>query len=76
MSATSPRFAGPDGREYVSVNVATYRVFARACCDELKAREGRSLHHLLRTAKSISVPAELLAGARERLSKPEQEKLD
>jgi hypothetical protein len=72
----SGHFAGPDGRPYVSINLATHRKFARACCDELAAREGKHLHFLLANSKSISVPVAVLEGARQRLGRKEGEEAD
>jgi|EndMetStandDraft_7_1072992.scaffolds.fasta_scaffold56694_2 hypothetical protein len=72
MSATSSHFKGTDGRDYVSINVATHRVFARACLDEMQAQGQPSKHYLLRIAKSISVPVDILDGARRRLAPEER----
>jgi hypothetical protein len=69
-------FKGPDGRPHVSINLATHKKFARACCDELAATERRQLHFLLGFAKSIDVPVSVLEGARARLGKPEGEEAD
>lgn len=69
-------FIGKDGRECVSIVLATHRTFARACCDELALQEGRRLHFLLPIAKSISVPVSVLDGARKRLGRNEGEEAD
>lgn len=69
-------FEGPDGRPYVSIILATHRKFARACLDELLAKEGKNQFFLLRDAKAISVPVAVLAGARERLGKSEGNEAD
>lgn len=66
MSALK-RFKDEAGREFVSIDLTKHRSFGRACLDVWATREGRQLHHLLRTSKSISVPADLLDEARAKL---------
>lgn len=60
---------GPDGVEMISISLATSRTFAKACVTEWARIDGRSRHHLLRTAKAVWVPVHVLQAAREQLRK-------
>lgn len=64
--APRARMQGADGREYVSINTSTHGVFARACIDEWQRQDRTSRHYLLKN-KAVTVPVDVLAGARRAL---------
>ena len=68
-SKTLARFAGPDGADFVSIDVTKHRAFAAACVAIWRQRDGQDRRWMLEH-KAVSVPASLLSAARAHLEDP------
>jgi len=68
MTPTAPTFKGPDGRDYISVDVGKSKPFAQACLVEWRRQDGKNRMWMIRQ-KVISVPAEIIPLARARVEK-------